>query len=215
MSEPELEKNPSFSGPFWDKVWHFRLPLFFFLLGFLFLVISFSLMYKEHSNNQSVVVEHSASVSANIVFNVIKVDIEGAVVNPGVYELKKDDRVENLIKKAGGILKNADFSWIKKNLNLAQKLLDGTKIYVPFQGETSSSLSNLSDLSSLSNLKGNSVVNLNTASLSDLDTLPGVGPATAQKIIDGRPYEKPEDLVSKKAVGQSVYEKIKEKVTVY
>ena len=59
------------------------------------------------------------------------------------------------------------------------------------------------------------MVNINTASETELDALPGVGPVTAQKIISNRPYQKIDDLVSKKAVGASVFSKIKDQISIY
>src|SRR5258708_7771435 len=65
----------------------------------------------------------------------ISVDISGAVKNPGVYQLKDGSRIEDSIKIAGGFADNANQEYISKYLNLAQKLSDGSKVYVPIEGE--------------------------------------------------------------------------------
>jgi competence protein ComEA len=148
----------------------------------------------------------------------ITVDIEGAVLRPGVYKLPKDARAQDVLIKAGGMSEKADRVQVAKALNLASKLIDGGKIYIPFVGDTLAvSQSGVSGGAGQS-VMGDStsgLININSASPNELDTLSGVGPATAEKIISNRPYEKIEDLVSKKAVGQAVFDKIKDKISVY
>ena len=142
----------------------------------------------------------------------ITVDVEGAVINPGVYSLNSNSRVKDALIAAGGISSSADRYWIAKNLNLALKLSDSMKIYIPFQGETDSASSGQA---ASGVVQTSSLININSASLSELDTLPGIGPVTAQKITDGRPYSSIDDLLTKKIVKSSVFEKIKNKISVY
>ena len=134
----------------------------------------------------------------------VKVDIEGAVEQPGIYEVANDSRIQDVLITAGGMTPKANRIYISQNINLAQKVYDGMKIYIPEISDPS----NLSNLSNLGNL-----ININTASLSQLDTLPGVGEATAKKIIAGRPYQNISQLVEKRIVTQSVYIKIKDLIS--
>jgi len=140
-------------------------------------------------------------------------DVAGAVMKPGVYELKGNARVNEALIAAGGLGEEADREWVEKNLNLAAKVTDGQKIYIPSEGETEK----------VAPLQGKGttlmtrldLVNINTASSAELDTLWGVGEATAKKIIDSRPYGAVEELLTKKAVKNNVYEAIKDSVSVY
>jgi competence protein ComEA len=162
------------------------------------------------------------SASGNIVFDSIKqessetktiaVDIEGSVVKPGVYKLKTDSRIQDGLIAAGGLSAQADRNYIAKNLNLATKLSDGAKVYIPKIGEAAgnSSLPNTSSGQTVSGL-----ININSASESELDSLSGVGPVTAQKIISARPYSSIEDLLNKKIVSSKVFNQIKDKINVY
>lgn len=143
----------------------------------------------------------------------IFIDVQGAVVSPGVYELKQDSRVQDVLILAGGLSSLADRDWVSKNLNLARKVADGTKIYVPRAGESVSQNISGSENQIIGVSEG--LVNINTASLGELDKLPGIGPVTGQKIIDNRPYSETGELLTKKAVGKKVFEQIKEKITVY
>ncbi len=145
----------------------------------------------------------------------IGVDISGAVVNPGVYKLSDGERVEEAIKSAGGFAKNVNREYVSKSLNMAQKISDGMKIYVPSQGEVSGSVISGSVAGVSANSNSGSAglgipVNINNASQSDLEALPGIGPVTAAKIISGRPYSKIEDLQNQKIISKSVFEKIKD-----
>ncbi len=139
----------------------------------------------------------------------LKVDISGAIKAPGVYTLTTSSRVEDLIKQSGGFLNTANAEFIAKSLNLSQKLADGMKIYIPFEGETGTVLAANSNNTNTSNII---LIGINTATASQLDTLPAVGSVTAQKIIDNRPYSDISELLSKKVVGKSTFEKIKDLV---
>jgi len=141
----------------------------------------------------------------------IAIDVEGAVLKPGVYQLGSDSRVQDALIAAGGMSPNADRDKIAKGLNLAAKLTDGAKLYLPFQGDQ------VALAGTGSNILGAETgsVNLNTASEQELDGLAGIGAVTAQKIIANRPYGTIEELVSKKIVGKKVFDQIKEKITVY
>ncbi|MBI2420982.1 MAG: helix-hairpin-helix domain-containing protein, partial [Candidatus Levybacteria bacterium] len=97
--------------------------------------------------------------------------------------------------------------FIEKNINLASKVTDGMKIYIPRVGESLSSGVNTTISS------GSSLVGINSAGQAELEALPGIGPVTAGKIIAGRPYSSIDDLVAKKAVSQSVFEKIKDQIS--
>ena len=91
-------------------------------------------------------------------------------------------------------------------INQASVLSDGAKVYIPVQGTTNQQINTSQVLSS-------KTISVNTASADELDTLSGIGPATAKKIIDNRPYTKLEDLVTKKAMGQSLFDKLKVQLT--
>ena len=133
----------------------------------------------------------------------VYVDVAGAVQNPGMFKLSNGSRVNDALTAAGGLSEEADRDWVETTLNLAAKVSDGDKLYIPTIGQA--------EVKSAASDK----ININTASLSQLDILYGVGPATAQKIIDGRPYSKIEDLVAKKAVSQTVFDRIKDEISLY
>lgn len=148
----------------------------------------------------------------------IKVDVSGAVHTPGVYNLASDSRVDEAIKAAGGVIEDADQQYLSKSLNLAQKVSDGMKIYVPFRGDPSLPAGPVPDgtgAGGSGQVAGLDVVNINQATMDQLDKLPGVGPVTSQKIIENRPYSSIEELHTKKAVSRAVYEKIKDRVSIY
>ena len=151
----------------------------------------------------------------------IAVHITGEVKKQGLIYLKEGSRVADAIEKAGGETKNADLSQI----NLAYVLQDGQKIYVPNKNEkisqyiTGNSGNNDTEENNTSNSsKEDSKVNINTANQSELDSLPGIGPSIAQKIIDYREengnFKNIEELQNVKGIGDAKYEEIKDRVTV-
>lgn len=186
------------------------LPLILGFAGLILLGYGLIGLFVSSSDSKDIIFERgdpsqNASQSATIV-----VDVGGAVLSPGVYNLPKDSRVKDALIASGGMSAGADKLWVSKNLNLALKISDGAKIYIPFEVEKTSGSAGASSTGG-----GSGAININSASEKELDALPGVGAATAQKIIDSRPYQTLEELVSKKAVTNSVFEKIKDKITLY
>lgn len=183
------------------------LPLGIILVGLI--LLSTGLIASFNSKPEELTLKsESAGESTPSVQKILKVDVAGAVVKPGVYELLENSRIQDALIAASGLSVNADRGWVAKNVNLAQKVADGFKIYIPSQGE--SQIPN-----SKYQVSNSSLININSASALELDSLPGVGPATAQKIIGNRPYSDINELVSKKAVSNSVFNKIKEQISVY
>jgi competence protein ComEA len=190
--------------------------------GLIFLGYGLISLSMQQSGNSTSQFQPSKSLSAPVkspVSQSIKqmtIDVEGAVIKPGVYKLPPNSRVQNAIIAAGGLSQNADRQKVAQTLNLAAPLTDGAKIYIPAVGEQMTGSDGASDTSS-GGAPGISTnpVNINTAGESELDALPGVGPVTAQKIISNRPYQSVEELLDKKIVGQSEYGKIKDMVSIY
>lgn len=149
----------------------------------------------------------------------IFVDLAGAVENPGVYELSKEARINDLLVRAGGLSAEADRDWVSQNINLAQKLSDGAKIYVP-EREALPKPAEAGEGGQSSQVAGASAgvmskININTASAAQLDTLWGIGEKRAQSIITNRPYQTIEELKTKASIPKNVFERIKAQVTVY
>jgi len=170
-----------------------------FIAGILFVKTTTHVEPIRFSSDEKI--ENSASVSAKMM-----IDVSGAVRLPGVYSLRVGSRVIDAITSAGGMTEEADTDAVAVTINQASILSDGAKVYIPIQGSETSAV-----------LSGETVVtktiSINTASADQLDTLSGVGPVIAKKIIDNRPYTKLEDLVTKKAIGQSLFDKLKPQLT--
>lgn len=197
----------------------YRYQILIILVGLIFVGGGF-LFFKKSFNFSSTKVEVLESSVDEGSGKEITVEIAGAVINTGVYKLSSGSRIDDLLIVAGGFSADADRSWTDKYLNRASKLTDGQKVYIPFINQQSDEVSASSSGvyqsgSSTFSSDSNGLININTASLSKLDSLSGIGPVYAQKIIDHRPYSKIEDLVTNGAVTQTLYEKIKDKITVY
>ena len=184
----------------------FKVPLVLALAGILLVGLGL-LLPKLTEQKKDVVVETASSNPSGKQSTKLKVDMAGAVLQPGVYEISSEARLEDAVKLAGGFSETADSAWIAKNINLASKLVDGQKVYIQAKGETQGAGSSLG-------AKTSDKVNVNFASVKELDTLPGVGEVTASKIIAARPYNSIDDLLTKKAVGKATFEKIKDLVSV-
>jgi len=153
-------------------------------------------------------VEYLAN-GGDVAGEMVWVDVAGAVERPGVYELSRGSRVKDALVAAGGLTKGADREYLEKVINMAEEVEDGEKIYIPSEGiSTGEVLGGSTD-----NLGG--LINLNTASVSELDTLWGIGEARAKSIVENRPFGKVEELLEKGVLPENVYEKIKDKVSVY
>ncbi|WP_406677920.1 helix-hairpin-helix domain-containing protein [Neomoorella carbonis] len=150
----------------------------------------------------------------------IQVHVTGAVQRPGVYELKAGARVNEAVSLAG-LLPEAN----PNALNLAAPLNDGQQVIVPRQGEAGAAGSNLSGPvtsgggTAGGTAKAGGKVNINTATLAELDSLPGIGPTLAQRIIDYRnqkgPFRTIEDLQNVSGIGPSRFNDLKDLITVY
>ena len=155
------------------------------------------------------------AASSQVASGRIFVDIKGAVKNEGVYELSNGSRVTDLVKKAGGFTEDAD----KKSVNLAEKLVDEAVVYVAKVGEnvaqvtTPSQANNGTDHDTRSDQ-----VNLNTATLEQLQTISGIGAKRAQDIIGYREanggFSSVDDLKNVSGIGEKTLEKLKAEVTV-
>ncbi|MDI6844004.1 MAG: ComEA family DNA-binding protein [Anaerosomatales bacterium] len=138
----------------------------------------------------------------------VVVHVVGAVRRPGVYNLPAGSRVGDAVAAAGGALGNA----APDAVNLARVLNDGEQVRIPSADEASAAVA-ASGAPSDAPRK----VNINTATAAELDTLPGIGPATAQKIVDDRerngPFASPEDLMRVPGIGPKKFDALKDLVT--
>ena len=147
-----------------------------------------------------------AGPASTAVATTVLVHVAGAVVAPGVYELRGDARVKDVIDAAGGPAADADVD----QLNLAAPVRDGERVYVPRIGETAP----------LATATGSSTgpLDINTATLDQLDALPGIGPATAQAIIDEHDrrggFRSVDELLEVRGIGPAKLEQLRDLVRV-
>jgi len=147
----------------------------------------------------------------------IVVDVQGAVVRPGVHRLAAGSRVGDAIAIAGGYSAQVDIEAAAGLLNLAAQLTDGAKIHVPARGEITSATAVPQQPGSTLPGGATGLINVNSAGPDELDRLPGIGPVTAAKIIAARdqaPFASVDELLSRQVVGASTFEKIRALVTV-
>lgn len=147
----------------------------------------------------------------------IVVDVEGAVLRPGVHLLAAGSRVGDAIAKAGGYSSQVDIDAAAALLNLAEQLADGEKIHVPARGEAGAASPVPRQPGSVQPGGPIALIDINSATTEQLDTLPGIGPVTAGKIIAAREqarFGSVDELLSREVVGASTFEKIRALVTV-
>lgn len=156
----------------------------------------------------------AVSVAASPVGPPIIVDVTGWVHDPGVYEFAAGDRVIDAVERAGGARTGADLSV----LNLAAPLTDGTQVVVPKQGAGGPTAFAPGATGTGSPGTPGAVVNINTASAAEFETLSGIGEVLAAAIVDYRtengPFASVDDLESVSGIGPSTLEEIRDQVTV-
>jgi competence protein ComEA len=145
----------------------------------------------------------------------VVVEVGGAVLRPGVYTLPGGSRVMDAVSAAGGFGPRVDAALADRQLNLAATVRDGDEIHVPARGEAATG-SGVGATGGGAEPQAGSI-DLNTATAEALDTLPGVGPATAAKIIAAReeqPFASVDELGTRKVLGPATLEKIRTLVSV-
>ena len=149
------------------------------------------------------------AVSEEPVRVVLVVHVVGAVRRPGLYRLRDGARIADAVRRAGGALREADLA----GLNLAAPLVDGVQVLVPTRVATVPGAAS----SPGTGVTGASVVSLSSATVDELDELPGVGPITAQKIVDYRaehgPFASVDDLDAVPGIGPTRIEQLRDLVT--
>jgi len=170
--------------------------------------------------------------TSHAIKNSIFVEVSGAIIEPDVYEVSPGARLKDVIERAGGLSTMADTLYVARNYNLAKFVGDQEKIYIPYTWDiingtfveqkrileylqplystnSSTALSTVKDPPPQSSLL---TISINESSKEELETLSGVGPVTAQKIIDNRPYLSLDELISKKVINSAALEKIKNNI---
>ncbi len=162
---------------------------------------------------QSFEEKNHSETAEEAVIQQIFVDIKGAVMYPGVYELQQDQRIKDAVELAGGYTEHAD----TQRMNHAQKVQDEMVIYIPTKGEQ------LEDgattlLTIPTGAPKEQKININQADIAILATLPGIGPSKAQSILTYREehghFQAIEDLKNVSGIGDKTFEKLKDAITV-
>lgn len=147
----------------------------------------------------------------------IEVQVLGGVVRPGVYSFPEGSRVQDAITAAGGLLAGTD----PNSINLVAKLADGQQLVIPGGSGVSGGTPPPALFSVIptaaSESSSSTLMNINTATLEDLETLPGIGPTTAQKIIDYRtahgPFPNIQDIMNVAGIGPATFDRIQGLIT--
>ena len=140
----------------------------------------------------------------------LQVYVSGAVTHPDVYDLPSESIIKDAIEAAGGATIEADLD----RINLAQAVADGQHIYVPKEGQESPPISAPAQRSGTTGSTSGSKININTASQSEIETLPSIGPSRAQAIIENRPYSSLEDIKRVPGIGEGIFQSLKDSITV-
>ena len=164
--------------------------------------------------SDDLIIDNKTTEQETVKDNIIKVHIDGCVQFPGIIELVEGSRIADAIDKVGGITSNASI----KNVNLAYVLQDGEKIHIPSVEEENSNLEQIQVISSANTSSENGKININKATLAELQKISGIGESTAKKIIEYRningKFKKIEELKQITGIGDKKYDIIKEEVTV-
>lgn len=169
----------------------------------------------SQDNTENVIDNETKNTTNEENKNMIIVHVSGAVKSEGIVELEEESRIVNAIEKAGGLKENACI----KDINLASRVEDGEKIYIPTNEEYTKLENNNQNNDLIENSSQKSItnktnkININTATQSELETLPGIGSATALKIITYRnengKFKTIEDIKKVKGIGENKFKEIK------
>lgn len=196
-------------------------------------IVAIGIMYFIYNKNQvkeDINIENEILVN-NVITNenntnddLVIIHITGSVKNPGIVKLKEGSRIEDAIEAAGGLTENADIT----KVNLAYVVEDGTKIKIPSTSEEDIGDEDIIDSKSGDNIiieentvssnNSTQTININKATEKEFETLPGIGPSLASKIIEYRnqngKFGSIEDIKNVNGIGDNKYEKIKDLITV-
>lgn len=190
-------------------------------------VITALLLFGGNGKNDEIVVDKTGEMEAEMMeeesdsetedeglqptASNLVVDISGCVKNPGVYEFEDGTRLHDVIQQAGGLTEEADIDAI----NQAELVTDGQKILIPEKLET---MDGAERTTFTQNAVSNGKININQADSTTLQEIPGIGPATADKIIQYRDangrFQSIEDLKNVSGIGEKTFEKMKDKICV-
>lgn len=192
-----------------------------FLGVIILLLIIGMVIYSNHNDNYNEITSEDVylNVKANnaIEESIVIVHITGEVNNPGIVKIAQNSRLVDVIEAAGGLTENADIN----KINLAYIISDGQKIYIPNINENIEDYINNEPGEGIidnANSGNNTLVNINTATQTELETLTGIGPSIALKIINYRKengrFKNIEDIKNVPGIGNSKYESIKNNICV-
>ena len=208
-----------------------------FIMSLLIIILlSFGIwLYNKNENNEPVINECIVNEEIDDTSDLIYVDIKGAVKKPGVYQVKSNSIVNDVIKLAGGLTSGAT----TKNINLSQKITNEMVIYIFKKSELTTTKESIkcdtkcdtkcepkiievnnciTTTTSINNESNeNSLININTASKEELMNLSGIGESKADAIIEYRnknKFIKIEDIMNVSGIGEAAFAKIKDNITV-
>lgn len=184
--------------------------LFFVLVYLIICYLNGGSKELNKNNDESIFVEDEEEKSIAIKNKEIVVEIKGEVKKPDIYWMKEDSIIEDLINEAGGITEEADISGI----NRAELLKNHQSIVIPNIKDGAV----VTNSTTTSGVNKDGKININTATVGELDTLPGIGPARAADIISYREqnggFKSIEDIKNIKGIGDASFEKLKDKITI-
>ena len=171
-----------------------------------FLIFSYARGGREEliKNNSEDIFLEEEQEGTEINKKEIVVEIKGEIKNPDVYWVKEESIIEDLILIAGGLTEEADI----ESINRAEMLKNHQSIVIPNKNEQKT-------VGKISNSGKNNLVNINTASVNELDSLPGIGASRAEDIVkyreDNNGFKSIEEIKNITGIGESIYEKLKPK----
>ncbi|MDD4705699.1 MAG: helix-hairpin-helix domain-containing protein [Bacilli bacterium] len=201
---------------------NFKPYLIIVLVGCTIVIIFLSYLFMDRE--EEIFIAEETVTSTSIINENFFVDVKGAIKNPGVYEFKNGNRVIDAVNKAGGLTKTGNTS----NLNLSKKLNSEMVVYVYTnkeikEGSKSMACSTTCDCETITvnnciEESINNKININTASITELQTLSGIGETKANDIIKYREqygkFNNIEELKNISGIGDAIFEKIKEYITI-